>query len=318
MLRTGLALRRLGPQSCFACVLFSLSFSSTSATPAAANTLISGAEAIKLMKQPSTRCLDCSFYLSDPTNKAATDFSLERIPNSARFDIDSVKDESSSMPHMLPSSAVFSEKVERMGISNDNLVVLYTRFNSFSAPRVWWMFKAFGHDNVRIINGGYEEWKRAGGEIERGDPVPPSRGRFVCELRPGYVMTLEDMKALVAEGGDTQIVDTRPAARFKGLEPEPRAGLGRGHMPGARNAPFATFLDAKDWSKLLPAEEVKASLTSAGIDLSKPAVASCGSGVTACHVALYAHIAGLPTVPIYDGSWAEYGSVESLPKVTSE
>lgn len=278
--------------------------------------LVNGAEAIRLAAESSTRVLDCTWYVGD-SHRGRAEFSRERIPRSQFFDIDDIADKSTDLPHMLPSPEEFASKVGALGVSSDSTVLLYSRKGSFSAPRVWWMFRVFGHDKVSVLNGGYEEWKRCGGSVET-DPVrPPQPGKFTPSFRPDRVRNLADMEKYVAEGG-VQIVDTRPAARFLGQAEEPRAGLAKGAMPRAINLPFTDLVEAEDFSKFKSPEQIRAALSARGVDPKKDTVFTCGSGVSAALVSSCLHLIGEDPGAVYDGSWAEWGSIEHLPKVRGD
>ena len=286
------------------------------ATSTSAPLLVNGAEALRLASESSTRVLDCSWYVTD-SHRGRAEFLRERIPHSQFFDIEDIRDASSSLPHMLPSPEVFAAKVGALGVSSDSTVLLYARKGSFSAPRAWWMFRVFGHDKVSILDGGYEEWKRCGGGIATDNVRPPKPGKFTPNFRSKSVRNLVDMEKYVAEGG-VQIVDTRPAERFLGQVEEPRGGLARGAMPGAINFPFTDVVEAEDFSKFKSPEEIRAALSARGIDLKKDTVFTCGSGVSDALVSTCLHLIGENPGAVYDGSWAEWGSIERLPKVRGD
>jgi thiosulfate/3-mercaptopyruvate sulfurtransferase len=282
----------------------------------ALSTLITGPEAIVLAASPGCRVLDCSWYLGD-SPRSHKEFAEERIPMSQHFDIETVKDASSTLPHMLPSATQFAEQVAAMGITNEDHLLLYARKGCFSAPRVWWMFRAFGHGRERlsILDGGLEEWRRCGGTLETGPPSVPAAGSYKCTLNPSVVRSLEEMKAVV-DSGLVQVVDSRPALRFQGAAPEPRAGLEAGHMPGAVNVPFTSLVDSENFSRMRSRQEMMAALNAAGVDPGRECVFTCGSGVSAAVLSLSFELLGAAgKSSVYDGSWAEWGSLEELPKV---
>lgn len=279
--------------------------------------LISAQDAQHLASSASTRFLDCSWHLGDPA-KAHSEFSSERIPASQLFDVEHVRDVTSPLPHMLPPPDLFKRCVETMGVSSTDDVVLYARKGCFSVPRAWWMFRTFGHprEKLFVIDGGFEAWKRSGGAIETGPPLVPTKGSYVCSFKPENVRSFAQMQTLVRDGSE-QVVDTRPAPRFTGAAPEPRPGMARGHMPGAANLPFTELLDKDDFSAFRPVDEMREAFQRAGVRTDRPAVFSCGSGMSACVAAFACELMGTPQDVVYDGSWSEWGAAEGAPTETS-
>ncbi|SKA38011.1 3-mercaptopyruvate sulfurtransferase [Consotaella salsifontis] len=267
------------------------------------------------LSAPDLIVLDASWYMPAENRDPAAEFEQAHIPGARRFDYDrDIADLSSPLPHMMPSPAVFEERVRALGINGNSQIVVYDGSGIFAAPRAWWMFKAMGHERVCVLDGGLPAWRAAGGEIESGAPRPAEPGNF--QARPVHSRlydassVLDGLKASVI-----QVVDARSAPRFEGAQAEPRPGLRSGHMPGARNLPFDRILADGRFRK---AEDVRRAFEDAGLHSGQPIVASCGSGVTASVLALGAELAGLGPVAVYDGSWAEWGQEtrDDLPVVT--
>jgi thiosulfate/3-mercaptopyruvate sulfurtransferase len=249
------------------------------------------------------RILDGTYFLPHLKRDAAAEFRARHIPGAVRFDIDDIKDPANPLPHMLPDPETFAAKVGALGVTNDSAVVAYDGLGLMSAARVWWMFRVFGHDNVAVLDGGLPKWLKEGRPVEAGDAAPrPSR--FTARFRPELVRDLDAVAADLKSGRE-QVVDARSRGRFDGTEPEIRPGLRGGHMPGAKNLPFTELL-GPDATMLAP-ERIAATFQAAGIDVARPIVTSCGSGVTACVLALGLHLIGRPGTAVYDGSWTEWG-----------
>ncbi|XP_070645869.1 3-mercaptopyruvate sulfurtransferase isoform X3 [Bos indicus] len=250
------------------------------------------------------RLLDASWYLAKLGRDARREFEERHIPGAAFFDIDQCSDRTSPYDHMLPSAAHFSEYAGRLGVGAATHVVVYDASDQglYAAPRVWWMFRVFGHRTVSLLDGGLRNWLRQGLPLSSGKSRPQP-AEFHAVLDPAYIKTYEDIKENL-ESRRFQVVDARAAGRFRGTEPEPRDGIEPGHIPGTINIPFTDFL-TEDGLEKSP-EEIRRLFQDKKVDLSLPLVATCGSGVTACHVALGAYLCGKPDVPIYDGSWVEW------------
>jgi thiosulfate/3-mercaptopyruvate sulfurtransferase len=263
------------------------------------------------LRDPRVHVLDASWYLSAMKRDPRRDFREGHIPGAQLFSIDDASDASSPLPHTLPSAAQFGDVVSCLGISSSDHVIVYDASGAnFSAPRAWWMFRAFGHDAVSVLDGGFAAWSAVGGPIETGDPAAVPRGAFHAAFRPGMLRTAAEVR-LTQQEGTAQVVDMRSRGRFEGSEPEPRPGLRSGHIPGSRSLPFASFVDAR--GMIRSAAELRELMEKAGIDVARPVIASCGSGVTACSLLLALDMIGVPGAALYDGSWSEWGRRTDLP-----
>jgi thiosulfate/3-mercaptopyruvate sulfurtransferase len=265
------------------------------------------------LNDPDLAILDGSWHLPPENRDAAVEFTQRHIPGAHFFDINTIADVASGLPHMLPSDAQFADAVGAMGIGNATRVVVYDTKGLFSAARVWWTFRVMGHDNVAVLDGGLPKWLGEGQAIETGPARARPRQTFTARRTIGMVRSMSDVRGLIGSP-TTQLVDARPAPRFTGEQPEPRPGLTQGHIPGARNVPFTHLLNADGTLKSEGA--LRAALAAAGVDAAKPVVASCGSGVTASMVALALAVLGRPDTAVYDGSWAEWGRDKSNPVAT--
>jgi thiosulfate/3-mercaptopyruvate sulfurtransferase len=262
---------------------------------------------------PGLSIVDGSWYLPAQKRNAKAEYDAAHIPGAIFFDQDVVVDPDSPLPHTLPRPEVFAQHVGSMGISADDTIVVYDGPGMFSAPRVWWMFRTMGVFQVYVLDGGFDRWKT------EGRPVTSERTKiapcvFYASFDKARVAGLADMRRIV-KTGESQIADARPAGRFEGVEPEPRAGVRSGHMPGARSIPAKTLSEN---GKLLPVNRLKEVLQSAGIDLSKPVVTSCGSGVTAAAITLALESVGHTDNKLYDGSWTEWGGLSDTPVETGK
>jgi len=259
---------------------------------------------------PGLVILDGSMHLPTAKRDAKAEYLAGHIPGALFFDIDEIADEKSPLPHMLPSATKFASRMKKMGVGDGMHVVAYDSEGLYSAARVWWMFRAMGHEQVQVLNGGLKKWKAEGRPLEDGPPHRRTERHFTPRLNAGLVRDVGDVKALISSRA-AQIVDARAAARFEGTAPEPRQGLRSGHIPGSRNVPFAALLNPD--GTLRPAAELQAIFAKAGVDPGKPVVASCGSGVTAGVIALALALLGRADAAVYDGSWTEWGSDPALP-----
>ena len=255
------------------------------------------------------RVLDGSWHMPQLKRDARAEFAQAHIPGAVFFDIDAIADHGTTLPHMLPRAADFAGSVGRLGIGSRDRVIVYDTRGVTSAARVWWTFRVFGHDKVFVLDGGLPRWRAEGRAVQSGTPAPKLR-RFTARLRRSLVRDLAGMRQNLTTR-KAQVLDARSRGRFAGTDPEPRAGLRGGHIPGSLNLPYDELYQ-KDGT-FLPADDIRSKLEGAGVNLAKPVVTSCGSGVTASVLALGFHVIGRPDVAVYDGSWTEWGGRNDTP-----
>jgi thiosulfate/3-mercaptopyruvate sulfurtransferase len=261
---------------------------------------------------PDLRVIDASFFLPTDRRDARAEFEAEHIPGAVFLDLDAVADPEHPAPHMVPSEALFASRMRALGLADGQRFVVYDNSPLHSAARGWWMLKHFGARHVAVLDGGLAKWKAEERPVESGRPEV-RHGHFTPRFDAGAVVDKQRVLGLVGAESHT-IVDARGAARFSGAEAEPRPGMVSGRIPGSRNLPQSSLFNPGNTMKR--GEELRAAYAAAGVDLDKPMVATCGSGITACVLLLGAHLLGKEDVQLYDGSWSEWGADPATPKAT--
>lgn len=264
------------------------------------------------LKDPDLRILDGSWYLPTMPRDPRAEYDAAHIPGARFFDIDEISDQRSDLPHMAPPVEKFISRMRAMGIGDGHQVVVYDGMGLFSAPRVWWTFRLMGKTDIAVLDGGLPKWLAEGRPVE--DLPPMARDRHITVQRQAHLIKDVTQVAAASKLGDHTIIDARAPGRFEGREPEPRPNLRSGHIPGSRNVPFNTLLTA-DGTMKAP-EDLRAVFTAAGIDLNKPAIATCGSGVNSALICLALETLGHRNHAVYDGSWTEWGMYNDLPVAT--
>ncbi|SIS65375.1 3-mercaptopyruvate sulfurtransferase [Phaeovulum vinaykumarii] len=264
------------------------------------------------LKDPDLRILDASWFLPTMARDPRAEYAEAHIPGARFFDIDEISDNRSSLPHMAPPPEKFISRMRAMGVGDGHQVVVYDSMGIFSAPRVWWTFRLMGKTDIAVLDGGLKKWRAEGREVE--DLPPVTRDRHITVQRQAHLIKDVTQVAAASKLGDWEIIDARAPGRFAGVEPEPRPGLRMGHVPGARNVHFATLMNADGTMK--SPEELRAIFEAAGVDLTKPAICTCGSGVNAAILALALERIGHRNHAVYDGAWAEWGMFNDLPVAT--
>ena len=256
--------------------------------------------------QNNLKVLDASSHLPTAKRDAQAEFLAQRIAGAGRFDINLIADISSPLPHTLPSSDAFAAHMRALGLNDEDHIIVYCDSSHLSAARAWWMLRLFGHAKVSVLNGGLKSWIAIGGATDSGPEMPGAVGKFTIRSAVGAnVINHASLQKLVTDGNAGQIADARSAGRFAGTEQEPRAGLRSGHIPGSSNVPISSLLND---GALKDKNDLAAAFASGGIDIDRPVITSCGTGVTACGLALALAILGNEQTFVYDGSWTEWGA----------
>ena len=260
------------------------------------------------LRDPNIIPVDGSYFLPTQQRDAQAEYRAGHIPGAVFFDIEAISDDSTDLPHMLPGPAQFGKTVGALGIGDGDTVVVYDSVGLYSGARVWWTFRIFGAKKVFILDGGLPKWKKEGRPLEKGNAARPPK-KFDAEMNVGAVAMTDDVRMALADES-AQIVDARAADRFHGKAPEPRPGLRSGHMPGSFNVPFGGVVED---GRLASRERIEAAFKAGGVDLDKPIITSCGSGVTAAILTFALEAIGKEPKGLYDGSWAEWASRPDLP-----
>lgn len=266
------------------------------------------------LNDPDLRILDASWHMPAAGRDARAEYEAAHIPGARFFDIDAISDTRSSLPHMAPPVEMFISRMRAMGVGDGHQVVIYDNSDVRSAARVWWTFRLMGKADVAVLDGGFVKWRAEGRPVE--DMALILRDRHITVQRQAGLVRDVTQVAAASKLADHAIVDARAAERFRGEAPEPRPGLRSGHIPGARNLPFGQLYRA-DGTMKDPAD-LRAAFEAAGVDLAKPVITSCGSGVTAAVLSLALERIGHRNHSLYDGSWTEWGSFPDLPIATGD
>ncbi|WP_024511062.1 3-mercaptopyruvate sulfurtransferase [Bradyrhizobium sp. ARR65] len=259
------------------------------------------------LDDPDVKILDASFKMPGVLPLPKDDYLAAHIPGAVFFDVDAVSDHSNPLPHMFPNAEQFGRDVGALGVGNDDTVVVYDAGGWVAGPRAWWMFLSYGHDKVRVLDGGLKKWRAEGRPVESG-AVTPRPATFKASFDAKRVRTMQQMVANL-ESQAEQVVDARASERFEGRVQEPRPGLRSGHIPRSRNLPYNNLFDAATGT-MKPLSELRTAFSAAGVKLDAPVVTSCGSGVSAAVLTLALYRLGVENPALYDGSWSEWGLSE--------
>jgi thiosulfate/3-mercaptopyruvate sulfurtransferase len=262
---------------------------------------------------PKVKVIDASFKLPGVLPLPVDDYLAAHIPGAVFFDVDAISDHNNPRPHMFPDAAQFARDIGALGISTGDTVVAYDSGGWVAAPRAWWMFLSFGYPNIKVVDGGLKKWTQEGRPTESGK-VTPKPGQFTAKFDPSYIRSQAQVLANIETRAE-QLIDARPRGRFEGTAPEPRPDSRSGHIPGSRNVPYAELFDAKTGA-MKPLDELRKAFAGAGIDMTKPIVTTCGSGVSALVLTLALYRLGVRGSALYDGSWSEWGLADGPPIAT--
>ncbi len=265
------------------------------------------------LDDPKVKIIDATFKLPGVLPLPVEDYLAAHLPGAVFFDVDHIADPNDQRPHMFPTAEQFARDVAELGISSGDTVVAYDAGGWVAAPRAWWMFLSFGHPNVKVLDGGLKKWLREGRPTHSGK-VAPKPGKFQAGLDPGNIRSQQQLIGNLKTHAE-QLIDARPRPRFEGTVAEPRPGLRPGHIPGSRNVPYAELFDATTGA-MKPLEELRKAFTGAGVDMTRPIVTTCGSGVSALVLTLALYRLGVRGTALYDGSWAEWGLPDGPPVAT--
>ena len=266
------------------------------------------------LKDPDLRVLDASWYLPGSKRDPFAEYQAAHIPGARFFDLDDVSDHRSDLPHMVPPVEKFMSRIRAIGVGDGHQIVVYDGSGLFSAPRVWWLFKLMGQMDIAVLDGGFPKWQAEGHPVE--DLPPILRDRHMMVRRQNQMVKDVTQVSAASKLGESEIVDARSPGRFYGKDPEPRPGLRAGHIPGSKNVFYKDLLKADDTMK--SPDEMRQVFLEAGVDLDKPVITSCGSGVTAAILSLGLTRMGKTDHSLYDGSWTEWGMFPTLPIATGK